>query len=172
MTDPNTDAFDVTRVSDYVIGALAEIVAAATRLGVTLPARQIVGVGIIPADCEQVVASLIQLTTGAPEAAGGRSGAGTYPNAASNMTIYQATVSLEITRKTTELPQGRLGNALPDPSLFAANLTSASGDAAVLIAAINALAEDQIVNAIPRTVTAGAPQGGMFKVSARITAVV
>lgn len=172
MTDPATDAFSITRVSDYVISALAEVVEAAARLNVILPSRQITGVGVIPADCEQVVASLIQLTTGAPEAAGGRGGAGTYPNAASNMTIYTVIVSLEITRKTTELSQGRLGNTAPDPATFTANLTSVSADTAVLIAAVNALAEDQIVSANTRTVTAGAPQGGMFKVSARLTAVV
>lgn len=166
MSEP-TD-FGLTRISDFVAGALQHVLDAAARLGVELPDRAIVGTGIIPADCEQVVASLLTFGTGAPEGVGGRTGAGTYPGPESNMTIYQVTITLEIMRKTTEIMTGRTA---PAPSTYVANLMAASRDAAVILAAVDAIADDQ-VSAIPRSVTAGSPQGGVFKTSARITAVV
>lgn len=164
--------FGATRISDYVQACLAAVVDAAGEIGISLPSRQVAGVGLIPSDCEQVVATLIQATTGAPESIGVPSATGTYPTPDANMTFYQVTVNLVITRATATNFQGDRGTTPPDPAAYLSNLTTASGDTAVLLNAINALQEANPMSAITRVITAGSPQGGLFSTTARITATV
>lgn len=173
MSEPQP--FTTDRISDLVQLCLAAIVTAAASFdpAIDLPQRQIAGAGTIPYDCEQVVVNLIQVGTGTPEptGAGFRAGAATYPNPGSNITLYQATVALAIVRCTSTTPPGPRGQGIPTPDAYLANLTAASTDAAVLLAALDTLGQT-LISATPRTVTAGIPAGGLVATSARVNLLV
>lgn len=173
MTLPDPDpVFAVDRVLALVNNAIQAIADAATALSVALPSRVVVAAAAVPFDCEQVLAYIQSIRTAAPEA-GRNSGGGTYPNPGAQMTLYQATVQLTIVRGTATLPaQSGVGQTAPAPSSYLNNLTTASGDAAVLLHAAN-LAETRDgmygVGAAPRTVTFSAPQGGLVAAGCSVT---
>lgn len=163
MTAPD---FAVDRLTLAVEAVLAAVVDAAGDLGVTIPGRQLTSVGSIPYDCPQVAVYATQITTGAPES---RSGVGTYPNHGANVTLYQVSMVIAIVRDTQEIPTGAHGTVAPAPATYLSNLTQASGDAAVLIRAANALAEGDIgVGASTRQVTLAAPSGAVIATSIRM----
>lgn len=169
-----TEPFDVTRVENLVVECLNAIVSAAASFSppVVLPSRQIAGAGNIPYDCEQVLATIQLVATGAPEQRSSLS-ASTWPPQAdgANQTLYQATIVMAIVRKTNDTPTGPLGNIAPAPTAYLANLAAVSQDMAVLMAALSQIADAQI-SATPRTLTAGNPQGGLIPTSVRFTVLV
>lgn len=167
--------FEKDRVLDGMRRLLGKITDAAADIGVTLPQRQIVSAAAVPFDCEQVVAYVTTLRTGVPES---RGGAGTYPNDDSNVTLYRLSATLVIVRKTATLPTVPASGPAqtpPSPDAYLTNLTSASGDAAVLLSAANrAQTEDDQVGtgAATRSVAFSAPQGGLVASSCTVEVVI
>lgn len=173
MTAPEGAPFDSGRVEALVTLCLASIVSAAANFSpaVILPVRQIAGTGVIPYDCEQVIAAVQTITTGTPEALG-LSGASTFPTTASgaNQTLYGAQVTLAIVRNSIEKMTG-LGQIPPSPTAYLGNLGLVSQDMAVLLAAVTLIAEAQS-SATPRTELPSGPQGGLIATVCRLTVLV
>lgn len=172
MTAPEGAPFDTDRVELAIVGCLNAIVSAAANFStpVVLPSRQIAGAGLIPYDCEQVFATVVTLGTGTPEPGrASNSGVGTWPGLATgaNYTLFNATVSLGIVRKSIERVTG-LGQIPPTPAAYLSNLGLVSSDVAVLWAAISQIQELQS-SAAPTSETTGPPQGGLIATTARIT---
>lgn len=171
MTAPTYGPFDASRIENLVTLCLGAIVTSAASFApaIELPSRQIAGVGLIPYDCEQVLASMQSLTTGIPESTGFYTGANTWPpfDAGANNTMYQATLTLAIVRNSKEVITG-VGNNPPPASAYLANLGMVSADMAVLLAAVSQIADAQH-SAVPQTELPGGPLGGLVASVCRIT---
>lgn len=174
MTAPDYGPFDASRVENLVTSSLLAIVnaAAAFSPAISIPARQIAAVSLVPYDCEQVVASVQALGTGIPEGSGSNIGSGTWPpfDAHANNTFYNATLTLAIVRKTNEGLTG-IGNTPPTPAAYLANLAQVSGDVAVLLAAVSQIADAQH-SATPQTELPNGPLGGLIATVCRVQVLV
>lgn len=166
MTEP---PFEIDRIGALVVQALNAVVAAGEDLSVELPSRQIAAAAAVPYDCAQVVAYVTRLGTGAPES---RSGAGTYPTADASDTLYSATLVIGIVRGSHTVMKGGTSASPPGPAAYLENLTSASGDAAVLLRAADRIQNGTwglATGAVPRAVTFTAPQGGLVATTCQVT---